>query len=121
MLFVQVPSRFVRAGHMGDSNHLGVRAAAVLLLLFSMQLVAAEKKSVIRPHKHVPRMQPMEQKQRYGGKDLDGKASISQVAPPVTPLLPECVPKYVSNLVVPPPMPVATRPLGFKVSVAANT
>lgn len=44
-----------------------------------------------------------------------GSKASAQQAVPLVPLSPDCVPKYVTDLVVPPPMPVAA-PVATQVS-----
>jgi hypothetical protein len=61
-------------------------------------------------------MQPQQQKlqsllqEPFNGQQQLKKARASQVVP-VAPLLPSCVPKYVTDLVLPPPMPVSVVPM----------
>jgi hypothetical protein len=63
-----------------------------------------------KPHRHIPRMDVEQQKYQSSMQEGNDRASMQQVVP-LAPLNPNCVPKYATDLVVPPPMPLATPPL----------
>jgi hypothetical protein len=95
---------------------LGVLLLAGLLLLLACSAAPEPAKAkapkakpfVAMRHQHIPRMGVQQQKTQSLLQEKKGssKASTQQVVP-LAPLSPECVPKYVTDLVVPPPMPVA--------------
>jgi hypothetical protein len=79
----------------------------------------AKAKTAAKPrhHQHMPRMDVQQQKEQSIQQERNqNRASTQQVAP-VGPLHPDCVPKYVTDLVVPPPMPIMAPPVGTQVSV----
>lgn len=109
-------------------------AVLLLLLLAAMSLVVAVTAAPtpghdhelvikgIQQQKHFPRMdvaqqkamsllqeQPLQQRQQPTSSQPKS-ANASQVLLP-TPLLPACVPMYVTDLVIPPPMPVSAVPV----------
>lgn len=81
--------------------------------------VPKAKPFVAMRHQHIPRMDVQQQKTQSLLQEKRGKASAQQVVP-LVPLSPDCVPKYVTDLVVPPPMPVAA-PVATQVSCRVLT
>lgn len=102
----------------------GLASVLTVMLLTTAAAAAGAKAAAsgnlaphLRPHAHIPRMQPAEQKlqsllqePKSPKQQQKQKARTQQVAP-IGPLLPACVPKYVTDLVLPPPMPVSVVPL----------
>lgn len=83
--------------------------AVLLLVLCSLQYAAAARSSSGRSLKQsqpTAGVVPMAKKP----KPLT-QTEIMTMAAATGALLPVCVPKYVSELVIPPPMPVTTQPL----------
>lgn len=96
----------------------GLLALCVSLLGAAVPAAAAGP----RPHRHIPRMPVQQQKAQSALQEQKGQpqgnAEPEQIppTPPLTPLLPACVPKYVTDLVIPPPMPVSAVPMSLVVS-----
>lgn len=109
---------------------------ALLAALLLASTAAAGSSSRVHPagllqHKHFPRMDPEQQKlqslqqeknyskkpQKEQQQDSSSKqqqqAQTSQQVVAPGPLLPSCVPKFVTDLVIPPPMPVSVVPMSL--------
>lgn len=105
--------------------HLSTLILAGLLLVHvcsaAVEPAAANKakaKTAAKPrhHQHMPRMDVQQQKEQSLQQERQkSRASTQQVAQ-VGSLHPDCVPKYVTDLVVPPPMPIVAPPVVAQVS-----
>lgn len=83
--------------------------AGLLLMHCGLQVHCSEAAAIkrkVKPHHHVPVKDPQEQKAQSMLQEKPRRSHAQQLAP-VAPLDPACVPKYVTDLVIPPPMPVA--------------
>lgn len=107
----------------GSSSMQGSTVTACLALLLSALVLAPTSVAAAtaepagahytpKGHAHVPRIDPAEQKLQSLLQEPGGPAKAKAIQPPaVAALLPACVPKYVTDLVIPPPMPVSVVPL----------
>jgi len=83
--------------------------AGLLIMQCSLQVHCSEAAAVkrkVKPHHHMPVKDPEEQKTQSLLQERPRRSHAQQLVP-VAPLNPACVPKYVTDLVIPPPMPVA--------------
>lgn len=83
--------------------------AVLLLTQCSSQAAAAHAMHQVKHHKHIPIMDAEQQKTMSAAQEKNSRAQLEQVDP-IAPLNPDCVPKYVTDLVIPPPMPVSATP-----------
>ena len=113
----------------GVSQRLMITVLSVFMsvLVVAVSTAAAAEPAAARRgprhHAHFPRMQPAQQKlqslmqEPYRARTGDFRASQ---APGVFALPPACVPKYVTDMVIPPPMPVSVVPLRQVGACAGN-
>lgn len=100
----------------GSSQRLqtaGLIAVLLSLLVFTPAAARTEP-AAHRPrhHAHIPRMDPAQQKlQSLLQEPNTGRTADARPTQVVTALDPTCVPKYVTDMVIPPPMPVSVVPL----------
>lgn len=95
---------------------LGLVAVLLSLLVLTPAAAAPAQPAAHRAkhHARVPRMEPAQQKlqsllqEPSTGRTADARPAQAGV---LTALSPTCVPKYVTDLFIPPPMPVSMVPM----------
>ena len=91
------------------------------ILILAAVMASPAAAATATPHKHIPTMSVEQQKLQASLEQLRGPDVGPEQVPPTAPLtamLPSCVPKYATDLVIPPPMPVSAEPLA---TVGAQT
>jgi len=91
-------------------------AGLLLVSIGALTAPAGATRTRPKPHKHVLTMDPAQQKlqsamQEQPAKGRDVQPDQLPPTAPLQPMLPACVPKYATDLVIPPPMPVSLVPM----------